>query len=74
MSPILRDNQLSIFQFTSFADWTRNIGFEIDICRFNFTKWLNYIDNMDDALEWINWNFELVELFFELYVKDSQDV
>ena len=61
-----------LFKFTAFRTWTDNLGYEIDLCRFDFSTGLNFIDYLENGLEWINWNFQLFDLFLELYVKDQQ--
>jgi len=58
-------------EFYSFQSWTRNLGFEIDICGFNFAKWLNLIGGLEDGLDWLNLNFELVDMFLRLYVQQN---
>ena len=64
--------QTNLFKFTAFRTWTDNLGYEIDLCRFDFSTGLNFIDYLENGLEWINWNFQLFDLFLELYVKDQQ--
>ena len=49
--------------------WSANLGLEIDICGINFDVLLDGIENLDGGLTWLRWNFELFELFLELYVQ-----
>ena len=57
--------QLQKFQF----DW---VPFDwLDPCRFNKNTFLTPLETVEDGMDWVNLNFQIFDLFFELYINSS---
>ena len=58
--------KLLIFKFATFENWT---GF--DICGNNFQNAKDIIDVLDNIVEFIELHYQLIEMFFDLYVNGN---